>query len=704
MNLLKEIKILDCGEDAISSKASLRLREMGAHVIRLTDRKKGDPLRSRSQFGQFIDGDSVESIVQCRGKELQTVDSEEAFRKCLSAADVVIYGHGDCFWKQYGLSEEDLKADFPRLIAAEYSAYGSHSSAADKVDELLAQASSGIMSLTGNDDDSPMAMGAMVGSVFCASHLAQGILLALYARANDGVARRVSVSLLESLLAIEFEVITTSINSDFLQPKRAKRGNAHSYLPAPYGVYRTKDAYFAMSTFPAPQLAEMMGADLPEEYRERPAWFARRDEIMAFFAPLFLLRTSQEWLDLFEPADIWCSKILSLSDILQHEGYRVLDMERTLLLPNGETLHTTACPYHIEVSEEQSPPSLLPKACSTGGKPLEGVLVVDLSQFLSGPSATLQLADFGATVIKIERPIVGDTGRGVVIADVLMDGESSGFLSISRNKQSIVADLKNEADKAKVLRLVEQADILVQNFRPAAIRRLGLDYESVKRINPQIVYAEISGYGQRGCWVNKPGQDFIVQALSGVCHLSGKSREGDPVPMGLSVVDMLAGAQLVEGVMASLFNARMRGQGAHVLLTMLGSSVDLQSDLITAHYRDSSCRQTTTYASRVRRTLDGHIALGENVDETFEDKTTAAACLLLESQGVACAPVLTWQALFASERGQAADMLQRVKRSSGYEYLTTRCPIRIENTQLRSPMGAPMVGEHTEEVLKKYNL
>ena len=136
-------------------------------------------------------------------------------------------------------------------------------------------------------------------------------------------------------------------------------------------------------------------------------------------------------------------------------------------------------------------------------RPLEGLLVLDFSQFLAGPSAALRLADLGARVIKIERPQTGDLCRQLYITNLEVDGDSTLFHSINRNKQSLAADLKNERDRAMVRKLIAQADVLIQNFRPGVMERLGFDYESVHLLNPCLVYGEVTGYGKKGPWRNQ---------------------------------------------------------------------------------------------------------------------------------------------------------------------------------------------------------
>ena len=218
-------------------------------------------------------------------------------------------------------------------------------------------------------------------------------------------------------------------------------------------------------------------------------------------------------------------------------------------------------------------------------KPLEDILVVDLSQFLSGPSASLKLADLGARVIKVERLITGDICRTLYVSNVKMNGDSTVFHAINRNKESFSADLKNEVDKAQVLKLIESADIVMHNFRPGVIERLGLDYNTIAKINPSIVYGEISGYGKEGPWKDKPGQDLLIQSLSGLTWLSGNKNDG-PVPVGLAIVDILSGAHLVQGLLAALVRKGVNGKGAKIEVSMMESIIDFQFETITTFFKD----------------------------------------------------------------------------------------------------------------------
>jgi crotonobetainyl-CoA:carnitine CoA-transferase CaiB-like acyl-CoA transferase len=379
-------------------------------------------------------------------------------------------------------------------------------------------------------------------------------------------------------------------------------------------------------------------------------------------------------------------------------------------------------------------------------KPLEGILVVDLSQFLSGPSASLKLADLGARVIKVERPVTGDICRSLYVSNVKMNGDSTVFHAINRNKESFMADLKNKTDKAQVLKLIEQADVVMHNFRPGVIDRLGLDYKTLSKTNPSIVYGEISGYGKEGPWKDKAGQDLLVQSLSGLTWLSGNKNDG-PVPMGLAIVDILSGANLVQGLLAGLVRKGIQGVGAKIEVSMLESVIDFQFETLTTFYRDG-CEPTERTASNnahaylgapygVYKTKNGYLALAmgqipvlgdllncqklkkyTEIPSWFDQRdeikevlanhlvtdTTQKWLSVLEPADIWCADVLDWKSLLNHEAFKVLDMVQEVKMGDGFSFKTTRCPIRIDGNILVSEKGTPSLGEHTHAIVNEFKL
>lgn len=380
-----------------------------------------------------------------------------------------------------------------------------------------------------------------------------------------------------------------------------------------------------------------------------------------------------------------------------------------------------------------------------GGLPLEGLTVVDMSQFLSGPYCSLRLLDLGARVIKIERPDGGDLSRRLYLSDTEVGGDSTIFHAINRGKESLGIDLKNADDLAFLRTLLAQADVLIQNFRPGVIERLGLDYDAVKAINPKIVYASISGYGEEGPWVMRPGQDLLAQARSGVMWLNGDDGEG-PVPLGLSIADMLAGANACQGILAALVRRGISGRGAHVQTSLLESLVDLQFELLTTHLNDgrrlpqrSSFRNANAYLSApygVYPTADGYLAiamtpigrlqdlLGIEALAPFRDDakswftrrdeikriiadhvathTVDHWLSILEPADIWCSKVLDWPELLDSEGFRLLDMLQTVTREDDVSIGTTRCPVRFNGERPRGGRAAPLVGEHTDRIRAEF--
>ena len=212
----------------------------------------------------------------------------------------------------------------------------------------------------------------------------------------------------------------------------------------------------------------------------------------------------------------------------------------------------------------------------TSDLPLEGVLVLDMCQFLSGPYCSLRLQDLGARVIKIERPGLGDLSRRLYLSDTEIGGDSTIFHAINRSKESLALDMKDPDDLAALKTLIGKADVVLQNFRPGVIQRIGLDYETLKQDFPGLVYGSITGYGDEGPWVSRPGQDLLAQARSGVMWLNGDDGQG-PVPFGLAIADMLAGAALAQGAALAVTPLAIPLRPA--LADVYGANSELPTDL-----------------------------------------------------------------------------------------------------------------------------
>lgn len=381
--------------------------------------------------------------------------------------------------------------------------------------------------------------------------------------------------------------------------------------------------------------------------------------------------------------------------------------------------------------------------------PLNGILVLDFSQFLAGPVAAMRLADLGARVIKIERPGTGDIGRTLAFAGLEKDGDTLSFHIMNRNKESFAADLKSSDALREVRELIKQADVIIQNFRPGVIERLGLGYEEVKKINPRIVYASATGYGAEGPFKDRPGQDLLAQSISGLPWLNG--RAGDPpIPVGLAVADIFTSTHVASGVIALLLRRERTGKGGLIESSLLESMLDLQFELISANLFDpnvvvnrgagNSAHAFLPAPYGLYKTENGYLAiamtpipalgtlLGLDLSE-YEDpeswwshqegimkklsaqlstNSTDHWLAILDAADIWCAPVLTLPELVAHEGFAAIDMKQETQRTGkdGAQVLipTTRSPMRIDGKTIKHAKGAPHVGEDTEHIRKEFGI
>lgn len=373
--------------------------------------------------------------------------------------------------------------------------------------------------------------------------------------------------------------------------------------------------------------------------------------------------------------------------------------------------------------------------------PLEGLIVLEFSQYLSGPSAGLRLADLGARVIKIERPGKGDAGRKLAIKNIWVDDNSLLFHTINRNKESFTADLKKPEDIAVVKKLIAKADVLIHNFRPGVMEKTGLGYDVAKQINPRLIYAVISGYGKEGPWKNKPGQDLLLQSMTGLAYTTGNGSNG-PVPFGVSIADILCGSQLVQGILAALIRRQKRNEGALIEVSLMESMLDFQFELLTTYYSNHRQPQRSKINNGhpllsapygIYETADGYLALAmmdilvlanaigckelkdflqeEAFAKRDEIKKILAGHIItqktihwlvaLQEQDLWAMEVLDWEKMLQHEAYKVLEMEQEIY-TGDKKIFTTRCPIRINGEKLYADKPAPQLGAHTEKVKQDF--
>lgn len=373
--------------------------------------------------------------------------------------------------------------------------------------------------------------------------------------------------------------------------------------------------------------------------------------------------------------------------------------------------------------------------------PLDGIRVLDFSQFLAGPVCALRLGDLGADVVKVERSGQGDLCRSLVVADQTVGPDSLLFHTINRGKKSVALNLKDPVDLASARQLIAEADVMIHNFRPGVMERIGLSYEEVSAINPRIVYGVVSGYGAHSVWKDKPGQDLLAQSRSGLVWLSGSAEDG-PVPVGVSITDISAGMHLAQGILAALLRQARSGRGALVEVSLLASAMDLQFEQFTSYLNGDKVQPARNNVNGanvhaaapygIYATADGFLAIAMtpiarlaellgierlkaygDPSRSFIDRAAITGVLreelagaptahwlgLLEPADVWCAEVLDWPALERSGLLEELGIVQQIEAPSGQVLSTTACPIRIDGRTLVNPKGAPALGADTAELL-----
>ena len=372
--------------------------------------------------------------------------------------------------------------------------------------------------------------------------------------------------------------------------------------------------------------------------------------------------------------------------------------------------------------------------------PLTGVRVLDFTQLLQGPLATQILGDLGADVVKVEKP-GGEWMRAWGILASTTGGEMDSFLAFNRNKRSVAVDLKDPAVRSRLLEMVGDFDVVVENFRPGVMDRLGLGYDDFAAANPGIVYASSSGYGQTGPYRDRPGQDLLVQALAGAMHLTGR-RDDPPTPCGIGISDEYTGLHLAVGILAALVHRHRTGEGQRIAVDLFSCTVAAQQQELTVwlNHREPMPRPEenighvgATGPFGTYPTSDGHLALAmmpcprlgeilgvdwlaefDTNEKMFAERdtihrrlaahfgtdTTRAWLALLDEHDVWCAPVQDYADLEQDPQVQHAGLFWTVPiGEDDGDFRTVGTPFTFSRTPVTLRRGVPRAGQHTEEIL-----
>jgi len=377
--------------------------------------------------------------------------------------------------------------------------------------------------------------------------------------------------------------------------------------------------------------------------------------------------------------------------------------------------------------------------------PLAGIRVIELAHIMAGPVCGLMLADMGADVIKVEKMGSGDDSRRFLPPDI--KGESAAFMMMNRNKRGIAINLKHEQGKQVLLTLLKDADVLIENYRHDTMAKLGLDYDTLKALNPGLIYCEISGFGRTGPYRERGGFDLIAQGMSGLMSVTGEGPDRPPVKSGAPVSDITAGILAAMGVSAAYAHKLNTGQGqrvdtslfeAAITQTYWQSAIALATGIspqpmgsahpINAPYQALATSdgwinvgganqanwlrllslieaehlaEDTRFLNNENRVLNRE-ALAAELEKTFRLRTTLQWVSLLNDAGIPAGPVSTINEMLADPQTQSRDMVPEVEHPVAGPMRTLGLPVKFHTTPGGVNRAAPVLGQHTHEVLREY--
>ena len=379
---------------------------------------------------------------------------------------------------------------------------------------------------------------------------------------------------------------------------------------------------------------------------------------------------------------------------------------------------------------------------------LDGVRIVDLTQVMGGPFCTMQLGDLGADVIKVEPP-TGDLSRSMGGTQLRMPGnDNAPFFALNRNKRSITLDLTQDRDRAVFMALARTADVVVESFRPGVTKRLGVDYDAVAAVNPRIIYASISGFGQTGPYADRPGFDLIAQGLSGIMSITGEPN-GTPVKCGVPIADLSVGLIATNGVLAALLAREKTGRGQHIDTSLFESALAMSVWETTEYWATGEAPRPMGSAHRLSapyqafRTSDGYItlaaltavqwkqlcttlgreplatdarfetnalrmanrtALVHEIETALGTATTAQWVERMLAAGVPAGPIHDFAQVFQDPHTQARHMIEDVDHPVAGRVHTLGFPLKMSDTPLRVRRAPPLLGEHSAEILRELGM
>jgi len=615
---LSGLRVVDFSRMLSGPFSTMVMADLGAHVIRVEDLEGTDTTRHNHPF---INGESHYFLSFNRNKEsiaidLKTDEGRQIAIDLVRQADIVVENFRVGAAARLGLDYESLKAVNPRLVYCSVTGFGQTGPWAKKTAyDLVIQATTGALSITGEPGRPPAKMGLPLADEMSSLFAGIAMLAGIERRDRTGLGCYLDISMFDagiSMLSYMASIFFATNESPTAQ------GSSHPTI-YPYNAFETADGYIVVAPFTNAfwrKFGQVIDRpDLPEnpDYRAFADRLARRQELADILEPIMKTRTTDEWQTLLDRGDVPNGPVYSVKDAVEHPHTVARGMVIEIDHPVCGKLRTLGSPFnfsyasgdHFEMIYDAPPvvgqhgkailetllgkspnqivkladervirvsdtpgttrgvrrePQDSPAPVDDAGLPLAGIKVLDLTRMLAGPFGTLILADLGADVIKIEEPRVGDPTRHNI---PMVRGESTYFMAVNRGKRSVTLNLKTPEGKAAFLDLVKNADVVVENYRPGVMERLGLDYAALCEVKPDIILCSISGFGQTGPLRDKISFDLVNQAMAGTMSVTGEEGR-PPIRVGLPAGDLSGGIFGALGILAALYGRRRTGRGAHI--------------------------------------------------------------------------------------------------------------------------------------------
>ena len=766
---LDGIRVIDQTQVMAGPFCSMLLGDMGAEVIKVEPPGGED---ARGSAPELRPGVSAAFPAVNRNKrgivlDLKQPDGVAVLEKLVATADVLVENYRPGVARRLGVDYETLRAVNPGLVYCSISGFGQTGPYAGRGGyDLIAQGMSGIMSVTGSEGGPPVKVGVPVTDLGAGLFAVVGILAALRARRLTGRGQLVETSLFEAGLALSvWEATEYWFTGRTPQPK----GTAHR-MSAPYQAFRASDGFFTVGASNVrlwPRFAGLLGLEaltrdprfdtVAHRLQNRAALEARIEQVTG-------AQPRAYWLDRCEAAGIPAGPIYSIPEALADPHAVARGMVQEIEQPGAGRIKALGNPVKLSrspaatrkaapllgedtdavLAELAAVPASAPgpgPAATARVRALEGLRVIDFTQAMAAPFCTMNLADLGAEVIKLEAPGEGEPTRRE--GALRRNGHSASFMAVNRNKKSLTVDLKQPDGVEIVRRLARTADVFVQNYRPGVAERLGLGHEALAAVNPRLVYCSVSGFGTTGPYAHRGGYDLIAQGMSGIISVTGEEN-GALAKAGVPLSDLAAGLFAAYGILCALEYRERTGLGQHVDTSLLeaamaltvwesteywatgrtprplGSAHRLSAPYQALHARDGYftvgathdrlfegfCRaierpdllEDTRFADRGRR-LAHRVELVEAIEKTTVAHDRAHWLARLEAEGVPSGPINTYPEALADLHTRARHMVVDLVHPGAGPIQALGVPVKLSDTPGAVERPAPLLGQHTAELL-----